>query len=122
MMAPIQITPWHWAGFILCVLIFLALDLGVFHRGRRTSSNSRRRSAGHALWFALAMLFAVALAYADGHEEAVEFVTGYFIELSLSHGQRLRHRDDLSVFSRPGRNPASRALLGHLGGAADARR
>ncbi len=32
MLAEITITSWHWAGFIICVLIFLALDLGVFHR------------------------------------------------------------------------------------------
>ena len=30
---PLHITLWHWLGFILCILFFLALDLGVFHRG-----------------------------------------------------------------------------------------
>ena len=32
MFAEITITPWHYAGFVTCVLVFLALDLGVFHR------------------------------------------------------------------------------------------
>ena len=32
MLADIVITPWHWAGFIVCILVFLALDLGLFHR------------------------------------------------------------------------------------------
>jgi len=32
MLGLVAITGWHWAGFIGCVLIFLALDLGVFHR------------------------------------------------------------------------------------------
>ena len=27
-MTPVEITPWHWAGFIVCVLFLLALDLG----------------------------------------------------------------------------------------------
>ena len=31
----VEITPWHWIGFILCVLFFLALDLGLFHRRPR---------------------------------------------------------------------------------------
>ena len=32
MLAIVQITPWHWLAFIACILVFLALDLGVFHR------------------------------------------------------------------------------------------
>ncbi len=62
MIALIQITPWHWAGFILCVLIFLALDLGVFHRGSRIVK-FKEALAWSALWFALAMAFAGAMIY-----------------------------------------------------------
>jgi tellurite resistance protein TerC len=83
MIAVVQITPWHWAGFILCILIFLALDLGVFHRGSRLVK-FKEALAWSALWFSLAMLFAVALIYARGHEEAAQFTAGYLIELSLS--------------------------------------
>jgi tellurite resistance protein TerC len=83
MIALIQITAWHWAGFIACVLIFLALDLGVFHRGSHVVK-FKEALAWSALWFALAMLFAAALAVARGHEEAVQFTAGYLIELSLS--------------------------------------
>jgi tellurite resistance protein TerC len=83
MMAVIEITPWHWAGFILCVLIFLALDLGVFHRGSRVVK-FKEALAWSALWFALAMVFSVALAAARGREEAEQFTAGYLIELSLS--------------------------------------
>jgi tellurite resistance protein TerC len=83
MIALIQITPWHWAGFILCVLIFLALDLGVFHRGSRVVK-FKEALAWSALWFTLAMLFAVAVAHQRGHEEATQFTAGYLIELSLS--------------------------------------
>jgi tellurite resistance protein TerC len=83
MMALIEITPWHWAGFIVCVLIFLALDLGVFHRGSHIVK-FKEALAWTALWFSLAMLFAGAVAYARGHEEAAQFTAGYLIELSLS--------------------------------------
>ena len=79
----IEITPWHWAGFILCVLILLALDLGVFHRGSRVVK-FKEALAWSALCFSLAMLFAGMLVYARGREEAVQFTTGYLIELSLS--------------------------------------
>ena len=82
-MNPIQITPWHWAGFILCILAFLALDLGVFHRRPRVV-RFKEALAWSALWFALAMLFAGALAFWSGRGDAAAFTTGYVIEVSLS--------------------------------------
>jgi tellurite resistance protein TerC len=82
-MDPIEITPWHWTGFILCVLVFLALDLGVFHR-RPHAIKFKEALAWTALWFALAMLFAGGMVYWRGREEAVQFTAGYIIEFSLS--------------------------------------
>ncbi len=79
----ITITAWHWAGFILCVLFFLALDLGVFHR-RAHVVKFKEALAWTTLWVTLSMLFAAALVPLRGHQEAVQFVTGYLIELSLS--------------------------------------
>ena len=79
----VEITPWHWAGFILCVLIFLALDLGLFHRHARVVK-FKEAAAWSVVWFALAMAFAGAMAHWRGREEAVQFTTGYLIELSLS--------------------------------------
>jgi len=79
----IQITPLHWAGFILCVLFFLALDLGVFHRGARVVK-FKEALRWSVFWCILAMLFAGALVPLRGREEGVEFITGYLIELSLS--------------------------------------
>jgi tellurite resistance protein TerC len=79
----VEITPWHWAGFVLCVLIFLALDLGLFHRHAR-AVKFKEAAAWSAVWFALAMVFAGALAHWRGREEAIQFTTGYLIELSLS--------------------------------------
>jgi tellurite resistance protein TerC len=79
----VEITPWHWAGFIVCVLIFLALDLGLFHRHARVVK-FKEAAAWSAVWFALAMAFAGAMAHWRGREEAIQFTTGYIIELSLS--------------------------------------
>lgn len=83
MLALMEITPWHWAGFIACVLFFLALDLGVFHREARVVS-IKEASLWTTLWVSLSLLFAVGLRFARGSEESLEFVTGYLIELSLS--------------------------------------
>jgi len=83
MAGSVEITPWHWVGFILCVLLFLALDLGLLNRRARTIP-FREAVAWSALWFALAMAFAGAVAYGRGREEAIQFTTGYLIELSLS--------------------------------------
>ena len=83
MLALIEITHWHWVGFILCVLVFLALDLGVFHRGAHVVK-FKEALAWSALWVTLSFTFAGLLTVLRGREEAVEFVTGYIIELSLS--------------------------------------
>jgi tellurite resistance protein TerC len=83
MMASIQITHWHWTGFILCILIFLALDLGLFHR-RPHTIKFKEALAWTLLWFTLAMLFAGAMAHWRGREAAVQFTAGYIIEFSLS--------------------------------------
>jgi TerC family integral membrane protein len=77
------ITPWHWIGFIVCVLFFLALDLGAFHRHARTVT-FKEALAWSVVWITLAMIFGLALAYWRSRDEAVQFVTGYVIELSLS--------------------------------------
>ncbi len=83
MFALIQITPLHWIGFLVCILFFLALDLGVLRRGARVVK-FKEAMTWSVIWCVLAMLFAAALIPLRGREEAVEFVTGYIIELSLS--------------------------------------
>ncbi len=87
MVALISASGWDWAAFVLCILFFLALDLGVFHR-RAHVVRFREALAWTCLWFGLAMAFgfwlAPALVEQWGHEETMEFVTGYIVELSLS--------------------------------------
>jgi tellurite resistance protein TerC len=83
MLALAEITPWHWGGFVIAVLIFLALDLGVFHRKAHVVS-FKEALAWTFIWFSIAMLFAGGLTVWRNKEESLEFVTGYIIELSLS--------------------------------------
>ncbi len=80
---PVEITFWHWLGFICCVVILLGLDLGVFHR-RAHVVGFRESLLWTAVWFCLAMIFASALRPLRGPKESLEFLTGYLIELSLS--------------------------------------
>src|SRR5262249_39982400 len=79
----VEITPWYWVGFVVCVLIFLALDLGLFHKQAHVVS-VKEALGWTAVWVTLAVLFAIALFFLRGREESVAFFTGYFIELSLS--------------------------------------
>jgi len=78
-----EITPWHWTGFILFILFCLALDLGIFSR-RAHVVHFKEALAWTGVWFTLAMAFAGVLWWADGEKSALEFVTGYLVELSLS--------------------------------------
>ena len=61
----------------------LALDLGVFHRKAHTVS-MKESSIWSAVWVSLAMVFNVGVYFAWGPEKALEFLTGYVIEKSLS--------------------------------------
>src|ERR1700720_2002210 len=78
-----EITSWHWIGFIACVLLFLALDLGLFHREPRVEKFSVALF-WTTLWFCIALLFALGLKSWRGPKESLEFLTGYLIEASLS--------------------------------------
>jgi tellurite resistance protein TerC len=72
-----------WILFNLFVLSMLVLDLRVLHRPGRVVS-PRNALAWSAAWLALAIAFAVALFFWQGHQVALEFVAGYVLELSLS--------------------------------------
>ena len=78
-----EITIWFWLAFNVFVLAMLALDLGVFHRHAHVVS-LREAGAWSAVWVALALLFNLGLYAAWGTEPALQFLTGYLIEKSLS--------------------------------------
>jgi tellurite resistance protein TerC len=94
---------WIWAGFILFVLLLLALDLGVFHRNAHVVS-VREALGWSAVWIGLGLAFSVFVYYGyeyhwmglglavdavdgqvnDGASATVKYLTGYVIEKSLS--------------------------------------
>jgi tellurite resistance protein TerC len=86
------VTPMFWAGFILFVLAMLALDLFVLG-GRTAHKVSAREALGWTgVWVTLSLSFCALLwGWLDGtagravaNAKALEFLTGYLIELSLS--------------------------------------
>ena len=79
-----------WILFNLFVVAVLTLDLGVLSRRSRRVS-FRRALAWSGVWIALAAAFAVLELFWRGRAQALQFVTGYVIELTLS-------ADNLFVF------------------------
>lgn len=80
-----------WIGFCIFILLMLAIDLGVFNR-RPHKISYKNATLWSIIWVALAGIFAALLFGPLGwelfgparHQKALEFITGYVIELSLS--------------------------------------
>jgi tellurite resistance protein TerC len=72
-----------WIGFHVFIFALLLFDLGVVQR------KNKDMSGGTALWVSLgyvllALLFGAGVFYFEGSQAGLEFLTGYFIEKSLS--------------------------------------
>lgn len=65
------------------VLGMLAFDLGVVNR-RKHAIKFKEAAAWSAVWIGLALAFAALVAYKRGSGTALQFLTGYLIEESLS--------------------------------------
>lgn len=72
-----------WVIFNVFVLGILVLDLGVFHRKAHVVS-LREGLAWSCVWVSLALIFSLGVYLVRGGEKALEFITGYLIEWSLS--------------------------------------
>ena len=74
---------YFWILFNLFALGMLVLDLLVFHR-RGQPVRPREALAWSAMWIGLAAAFAGLVFFWQGRQVALEFITGYVLELSLS--------------------------------------
>ncbi len=72
-----------WLGFGAFVLTMMVLDLGVFHRKAHVTS-LREAAIWTAVWVSVALAFNGVIWWDRGTVSAVEFLTGYIIEWSLS--------------------------------------
>lgn len=75
--------PVIWLGFTGLVIGLLVLDLGVLNRRAHVMTPREALTWSGGL-VSLALAFGGFLYYRDGHQAALEFYTGYLIELSLS--------------------------------------
>ncbi|HEX4150236.1 MAG TPA: hypothetical protein VHY20_14665, partial [Pirellulales bacterium] len=87
----INVPLWYWLAFGGFVIAMLALDLGVFHRHSK-DSGWRGAAISTVIWCSLAVAFDGVVWYLFsqqqgpqiGQQKALEFLTGYLIEWSLS--------------------------------------
>jgi tellurite resistance protein TerC len=73
----------HWAAFAAMVTVLLFLDLTVFHKHSKEPSLSES-AFWTCIWSALALSFNGLIWWWLGSAPAVEFLTGYLVEWSLS--------------------------------------
>ena len=72
-----------WGGFIIFILGLLILDLKVLQKDDH-EIKVREALAWTGFWIALALLFNAGVYYFEGTQKALEFLTAYLIEKSLS--------------------------------------
>lgn len=76
-----QMVPW--IGFLVFVVAMLALDLFVFHR-KAHEVKMREAISWSVVWIGIALAFNCGIYYLEGPQKALEFLTAYLIEKSLS--------------------------------------
>jgi tellurite resistance protein TerC len=77
------ISIYFWIGFHLFIFLMLALDLGVFHKHTHKVP-VKEAVIWSGVWILLALLFNIFVFVEFGKIKALEFLTGYVIEYSLS--------------------------------------
>ena len=84
-----------WIGFIVLIIFFLALDLGIFNRKAHVPS-FKEAFAWSIVWISLSWLFGIFVYFAyendwvsnieglSGKDAVIDYLTGYILEQSLS--------------------------------------
>jgi tellurite resistance protein TerC len=72
-----------WVGFNLFVVAMLAIDLGLFHR-KDHAVTPKEAGAWTAVWITISLIFCAGLWYFWGREPALQWLTAYVVEYSLS--------------------------------------
>jgi tellurite resistance protein TerC len=74
---------WFWIAFNFGVLCLLAIDLFGFQR-RAHAPSSKEAAIWTSVWVALSLGFNILIWLWEGEAKALEFLTGYLVEYSLS--------------------------------------
>ena len=78
-----HVNIFYWIGFLTFILFMLILDLGVFHK-KDHEIKFKEALLWTIFWITLSLLFNILIYFTSGEKPAIEFLTGYFIEKSLS--------------------------------------
>lgn len=78
-----EVSIFFWIGFHVFILTMLALDLGVLNK-RPHKIAVKEALVWSAVWISLALIFNIFVLIEFGKTKALEFLTGYLIEYSLS--------------------------------------
>ena len=105
---------YFWIFFNLFAVGMLVLDLLVFHRSGSVV-RPREALAWSAMWIGLAAAFAGVIFFWQGRQVALEFVTGYVLELSLSVDNLFLFLVIFRYFSVPEQHQRSVLFWGVLG-------
>ncbi len=78
-----NVSPFFWVIFNVLIIILLLLDLGILNRNAKVMS-FKQATRNSVIWISLALLFNLGIYFWAGPTKALEFLTGYLIEYSLS--------------------------------------
>jgi len=82
-MGHVEVNGWLWAGFFVFVICMLLLDLKVFNR-KAHEVKMKEALLLSLFWISLALAFNIGVWVFIDHQKALEFLTAYLIEESLS--------------------------------------
>ena len=74
---------YFWISFFAMISPMILYELGIFSK-KPDTDNSKKTLIMTCIWVSLALLFCIGVWVVKGDEKAMEFLTGYVIELSLS--------------------------------------
>jgi tellurite resistance protein TerC len=72
-----------WVGFNLFVAAMLAIDLGLFHK-KDHAVTPKEAGMWTGVWVTISLLFCAGIWYFSGREPALQWLTAYVVEYSLS--------------------------------------
>ncbi len=72
-----------WIAYIVFILIMLGVDLWVFNKEAHKIT-IKESLTWTFIWIALSIIFGVGVYYFMGHQQGIDYFTGYLIEKSLS--------------------------------------
>jgi tellurite resistance protein TerC len=78
-----KVSIFFWIGFHVLIFLMLAIDLGIFNK-KAHKVPVKEALKWSAVWISLALFFSGFVFFEFGKTRALEFLTGYVVEYSLS--------------------------------------